>query len=136
MYKQAVIAGTLALGAAVALPTAASAAPAQIVIHAVEHQTTFAQQGNAFSFESNLTQNGKVVGHDAVTCYLHGQCTGTFTFNGEGSLFGSVPENQTNSRTFTVSILGGTRTFTNAHGNLTITGVNDSTSNLTFRFHT
>jgi hypothetical protein len=136
MYKQAIVAGALALGAGVALPTAASAAPAQIVIHVVEHQTTFAQQGNAFSFESRLTQNGKLVGHDAVTCYLHGQCTGRFTLSGEGDLFGSVPESQTNSRTFLVPIIGGTQSFTNAHGNVTIAGVNDSTSNLTFRFHT
>src|SRR5438270_8206376 len=98
MNRNAVIAGVVALGTVVVPAGVASAAPAQITIHAVEHTTTFAQHGNAFSFESRLTQNGRLVGHDAVTCYLHGQCTGRFTFYGEGDLFGSVPENQTNAR--------------------------------------
>jgi hypothetical protein len=94
MYKPVLVA-TAALGMTLGIPAAASASPAQIVIHAVEHQQTFSQQGNAFSFESRLTQSGKVVGRDAVTCYLHGLCYGTFTFFREGSMFVQVPESHT-----------------------------------------
>jgi len=134
MYKSAVVA-TVAIGAAVAFPVAASAAPASLVIHVVEHTYTFNEQGNAFSFQSHLTQNGKTVGSDAVTCYLGGKCFAVFEFKGEGDLFAQVPTKATNNKIFYPTVIGGTETFTNAHGYIKIVSGN-STSDLTFHIHT
>jgi hypothetical protein len=116
----------------------ASASPAQIVIRAREISTNFVQQGNTFSFSSVLKQSGAIVGSDAVTCHLGGQCKGEFTFNGEGTMFAHVPEANTNVPSFVVTISGGTGTFTRAHGTVTITsnGPNSNVSQLVFRITT
>jgi hypothetical protein len=134
---------SVAFGAALLLGVAAPAASAStgdvtqtIKVHTV--QTSFSFDGRrVFSFTERLSQDGRTVGHDAVTCTAVSRtiahCIGVVIFTGEGDLFVTATGTSTGA---TGRVIGGTGEFTNAQGTLlVVSSPSGNTGSLTLRFH-
>ena len=86
--------------------------------------------GDVFSFTERATSGGQVVGYDQVQCtvafYQETLCTGALHLTGRGDL--EIAARVPNSRTFSISITGGTGEFFNAQGEARLTMVNANTT--------
>jgi hypothetical protein len=139
---------TILVGAVLTVAVAAPAASAStgpvtqvIKVKAVHTSATF--HGNSFSFTESLWQDGKKVGHDAVTCTFPspsptavGHCTGAVNFPGSGYIFITATTDATDNGAHG-RVVGGTGAFTNATGRLLVVS-NDPTGNvewITLTFH-
>lgn len=133
-----VFASTLAVGGGVAVPLA-SAATVQQSIRVFAHQTSASGHGNAFSFTERLSQEGHVVGHDAVACKFEPKlksfhCQAVWLFTNTGDLFGQVTLNKPNSSIVRGQITAGTGQFTGAHGGFVVHSKGpNSTEEFSFR---
>ena len=99
------------------------------------------KQGDGFVFNETLTTpSGAAAGHDGVVCVVTSslspqgvgelQCTGTAVLAG-GQLTATGIIN-TGSQTSRLAITGGSGVYRNAHGELTVTDINDNTSDFVF----
>jgi predicted amidohydrolase len=128
------------LVSAVGIPAAsASAGPVWQTIKVKAVQVTNTQHGTSDSFTEKLIQNGRVVGHDAVTCKFNfatqvAHCTGVAIFPGSGDLFVTATSTATQNGA-TGRVVGGTGGFTNASGTLKVVNGSGNVSWITLRFH-
>jgi hypothetical protein len=135
-----VAAGTvLVLGLAAPAASASTGSVTQVItVNTV--QTSFSFHGHSFSFTERLSQNGKTVGHDAVTCTAASpsptavaHCIGVAIFPGSGDLFVTATGTSTGA---TGRVVGGTGVFTNARGTLLVESTtHGNTGELTLSFH-
>ena len=136
-----VFAGVALVGVVTAPAASASTGPVWQTIRAKAVQVTFDQHGNSISFTERLSQNGRTVGHDAVTCKFNfatavAHCTGVAIFPGSGDLFITATSTETQNGA-TGRVVGGTGIYTNATGTLKVVGsaTNDNVSWITLRYH-
>ena len=137
----AVLAGAVLVGAVTAPAASASTSPVWQTIKVKAVQVTFNQHGNSISFTERLSQNGRTVGHDAVTCKFDfaaavARCTGVAIFPGSGDLFITATSTESQNGA-TGRVVGGTGIYTNASGTLNVVGSasNDNVSWITLRYH-
>ena len=137
-----VLAGVAVMfGIAVPAASATTGPVTQVIkVKAIQSPGTF--HGTSFSFTETLWQDGKKVGHDAVTCTFPnqsptavGHCTGVAIFPGSGDLFITATTDATDNGAHG-RVVGGTGVFTNAEGKLLVTNPNgDNIERITFTFH-
>lgn len=135
------LAGVALVGAVAAPAASASTAPVWHTIKVKAVETSFAQHGSSISFTERLSQNGRTVGHDAVTCKFDfttgvAHCTGVAIFPGSGDLFVTATSTESQNGA-TGRVVGGTGSFTNAAGTLKVVNstTNDNVSWVTLRYH-
>lgn len=137
----AVLAGAALVGAVTAPAASATTGPVWQTIKVKAVQVTFDQHGNSISFTERLSQNGRTVGHDAVTCKFNlatgvAHCTGVAIFPGSGDLFVTATSTESENGA-TGRVVGGTGIYTNASGTLKVvnSATNDNVSWVTLRYH-
>jgi hypothetical protein len=144
MRKIGIVAAGVVLAFGVGVPAAsASTGPVTQVIKVKAVQTFSSFHGHSFSFTETLWQDGKKVGHDAVTCTFPnlsptaiGHCTGVAIFPGSGDLFITATTDATGNGAHG-RVVGGTGAFTNAEGRLLVVHPNPNSNVewITFTFH-
>src|SRR5689334_13595373 len=114
------LAGIALVGTVTAPAASASTGPVWHTIKVKAVQTSFTQHGSSISFTERLSQNGRTVGHDAVTCTFNfttavAHCTGVAIFPGSGDLFVTATSTESENGA-TGRVVGGTGACTNASG--------------------
>ena len=138
----AVAAGIAVVGVGLPAAAASPAAPVTQVIKVktVQDTKSYIQSQNSYTFIAGLWQGKKNVGQVTVTCYFASptaptsNCGVDIYFYGTGFIFGRVTS--TNGNGATGSLNGGTGSFANAHGTLTVVPITQGSSWATLRFTT